>query len=139
MYFIHGGRATGKTSTLVIQSAMTGVPIMTTNYQRVTLYKDYAKNMGLKIPEPIIWKNRQEGAGLDKRQVLIDDGENFLNYILIHTSGVRCVGMAIGEPVFELDNFRLADSEQGKTINVRKPTNFNVYMYGEFKEGESEV
>lgn len=37
MYFIHGGRATGKTTWLLMQSAMSGIPIMTTNYRRIDL------------------------------------------------------------------------------------------------------
>lgn len=102
MYFIHGGRASGKTTMLIQQSAMTGVPIMTTNYHRISLYKERARSMGLKIPEPILWKMKQEGMGIDKNQVLIDDGELFLDYVLMHTSGVRCAGMTICEPIFEL-------------------------------------
>ena len=116
MYFIHGGRATGKTTWLLMQSAMSGIPIMTTNYCRIRLYKDYAKQLGLKIPEPILWKKRQEYDGLDMNQVYIDDVEYFLNHVLVNTCGAMCVGATIGEPILELEkvNVRLAKKMTGE-------------------------
>ena len=107
MYFIHGGRGTGKTTILIVQSAMSGIPIMTTNYHRIAIYKDQAKRMGLKIPEPILWKGKQEACGYDIKQVFIDDGEQFINHLLLNTCGARCAGMTIGEPVFEMSKVKV--------------------------------
>lgn len=137
MYFIHGGRATGKTTMLLQQSAMTGVPIMTTNYHRIAIYKDLAKQMGLKIPEPILWRNRQEGQGFDRHQVLIDDGEMFLDYVLVHTSGVRCAGMTICEPVFELPKIEGDAFPFAQTVTVKQASP-KVHCYGEWQNSGKE-
>ena len=112
MYFIHGGRGSGKTTWLLLQSAMSGIPIMAANYQRIVLYKDHAKQLGLKIPEPILWKNRKEGDGFEIKQVLIDDMEYFLNHVLLNTCGAMCVGAAIGEPVFDLSKVKVAIAQK---------------------------
>lgn len=137
MYFIHGGRATGKTTVLIQWSAMTGIPIMTTAYHRIGLYKERAKQMGLKIPEPILWKNRQEGMGIDKRQVLIDDGEHFLDYVLMQTAGVRCAGMTICEPIFELPKWEADQFSFAKIITAKRMSS-DVHTYGDWDKDEKE-
>lgn len=101
MNFIHGGRATGKTTLLIRQSAETGIPILTTNYGRIRLYKDYAEHLGLKIPDPILWKNRKLPLK-DGSKVLIDNGEETINNILRENSGVICETMVIDQPVKHL-------------------------------------
>lgn len=101
MNFIHGGRATGKTTLLLRQSAETGIPILTTNYFRIRLYKDYAEHLGLKIPEPILWRNRKLGMK-DGSKVLIDNGEETINNILRANSGVTCETMVIDQPIKHL-------------------------------------
>lgn len=103
MYFIHGGRASGKTVLLLKQSAATGIPILTTNYYRIPLYKDCAKRLGLKIPEPILWKNIRLPVQFGSR-VLIDNGEETLDRILSVNSGVKCEAMAISDPVKHLSH-----------------------------------
>lgn len=98
MYFIHGGRATGKTIFLLKQSAATGIPIMTANYRRIPLYKNCAKRLGLEIPEPIYWNNSRIPVQFGSR-VLIDNGEETLNRILLVNSGVMCDIMVISDPI----------------------------------------
>jgi len=110
MYFIHGGRASGKTTLLLKQSADTGIPILTTNYWRLHWYEEYAKRLGLKIPKPILWKNRKLGLEPDSK-VFIDNGEEFLNHILRFNSGVVCEAMVIDSPIMHITNCFLDNPE----------------------------
>lgn len=101
MYFIHGGRASGKTTFLLKMSADTGKPILTTNYWRIRFYEGYAKKLGLKIPQPILWKDSKLGLSPGSK-ALIDNGEETLNQILNHNAGVTCEVMAISDPVMHI-------------------------------------
>lgn len=106
MWFIKGGRASGKTVLLIQQSALTGQPILVTSIHRARLLKDRAKEMKLHIPEPIVWKNENHG---DRAEVLADDGEELINRMLRETMGIRCVGMAVNGPLTVLDRHFLKD------------------------------
>ena len=110
MHFIHGGRASGKTTMLIKVSANTGIPILTTNSFYVRWYEEYAKRLGLKIPKPLFWSNRHLGVPSNSK-VLIDNGEAVLNTILRINSGVICEAMAIDSPICHLTNCFLEDSE----------------------------
>lgn len=110
MYFIHGGRASGKTTMLIKMSAKTGIPILTTNPFYVRCCEEYAKILGIKIPKPILWENRHLGMSSNSK-VLIDNGEEVLNTILRINSGVICEAMAIDSPVRHLTNCFLEDPE----------------------------
>lgn len=103
MKFIRGGRASGKTTLLIRQSAETGIPILTTKHCMVRWYKDYAKDIGLEIPEPILWcKWKIE----PRKKVLIDNGEETINDILMQTCGVTCETMVIENPIEHLNRRR---------------------------------
>lgn len=102
MYYIHGGRGTGKTTYLIIQSAKTHVPIMVTNSARKGFIQNQAKRLGVSIPEPIVWNPGAHNDGLRVRDVLVDDGEDFLHHVLLYTVRARPVAMAISEQVVEL-------------------------------------
>lgn len=110
MYFIHGGRASGKTTYLLKMSADTGIPILTTNYWRLLWYEEYAKILGIKIPKPVFWKNRKLGLEPDSK-VLIDNGEEILNHILRFNSGVVCEAMVIDSPIMHITNCFLDNPE----------------------------
>lgn len=141
MYFIHGGRASGKTTLLLKQSADTGIPILTTNYRRLRWYEEYAKELGFKIPKPILWENRQLGLKPDSK-VLIDNGEEILNHILRFNSGVTCEVMVIDSPVMHITNCFLDNPEAfpsevmgGKyeIMDIKK-----AYLYGEWNSSLKE-
>ncbi len=102
MYYIHGGRAAGKTAYLIAQSATGKVPIMVTTYVRKKYIQDQAKWLGVSIPEPVVWNPGAHVEGLRVREVLIDDGEDFLRYVMFHTARAEAVAIAISEPVMEL-------------------------------------
>lgn len=110
MYFIHGGRASGKTTMLIKMSAKTGIPILTTKPFYVRWYAEYAKSLGLKIPEPLLWRNSHLGV-CSNSKVLIDNGGQVLNTILRINSGVICEAMVIDSPVHHLTNCFLEDPE----------------------------
>ena len=135
MYFIHGGRASGKTTLLLKQSADTGIPILTTNYWRLRWYEEYAQELGLKIPKPILWKNRQLGLEPESK-VLIDNGEEILNHILRFNSGVTCEAMVIDSPVMHITNCFLDNPEvfpsevmggKYEIMDIKQ-----AYLYGEW-------
>lgn len=141
MYFIHGGRASGKTTYLLKMSADTGIPILTTNYWRLRWYEEYAKILGIMIPKPVFWKNRKLGLEPDSK-VLIDNGEEILNHILRFNSGVTCEAMVIDSPVMHITNCFLDNPEAfpsevmgGKfeSMDIR-----HAYLYGEWVGLEKE-
>ena len=110
MYFIHGGRASGNTTYLLKMSAVTGIPILTTNYWRLRWYEEYANNLGIKIPKPVFWNNRNLGLEPGSK-VLIDNGEETLNHILRVNSGVTCQAMVIDSHVMHITNCFLDNPE----------------------------
>ena len=135
MYFIHGGRASGKTTYLLKMSADTGIPILTTNHRRLRWYEEYAKKLGIKIPKPVFWKNRHLGLEPGSK-VLIDNGEEILNHILLFNSGVTCEAMVIDSPVMHITNCFLDNPEafpseimggQLESMDIRR-----AYLYGEW-------
>lgn len=107
MWFIHGGRATGKTTMLLRQSAMTGCPILAINRPRAEILKARAREMGLKIPDPIVWK---KGAHYCNLGVLMDDGEDTVRQVFRDMMGVNVEGMAIGGPITMLRACRWPES-----------------------------
>lgn len=119
MLFIHGGRASGKTTFLITKSAHTGIPILVTSYVKKRLLIDNAKRLGLEIPEPIIWENRHIFKIDLSQPILIDDGEYFLRHILMTTLGVTCDTMAIQDQVIHLNN---------RFVNI--PKDFSVDRMG---------
>lgn len=135
MYFIHGCRASGKTTLLLKQSADTGIPILTTNYHRLCWYKECAKQLGLNIPTPILWKNRQLGLKPDSK-VLIDNGEEILNHILRFNSGVVCETMVIDSPIMHITNCFLDNPEIFPSEVMGGKYEFmdinQAYIYGEW-------
>lgn len=135
MYFIHGGRASGKTTLLLKHSADTGIPILTTNCWRMRWYEEYARGLGLKIPKPILWKNRQLGLEPESK-VLIDNGEETLNHILRINSGVICKAMVIDSPVAHITNCFLEKPENFPPEVIggkfEEKDIWRAYLYGEW-------
>ena len=135
MYFVHGGRASGKTTLLLRKSADTGIPILTTNYWWLHWYKEYAKRLGLKIPDPILWKNQNLGLEPDSK-VLIDNGEETLNHILRLNSGVSCEAMVIDSPVMHITSCFLDNKEMFPEEVIggkfEEMDIWRAYLYGEW-------
>ena len=142
MVFIHGGRASGKTSLLLKKSADAGIPILTTNYFRLRDYVELARKMGLNIPEPILWKNRHLGKPGDSK-VLIDNGEEILNHILRVNSGVTCEVMVIDSPIMHITSCFLDNPETFPREVMGGKFEFmdinRAYMYGEWDRRLKEI
>lgn len=142
MVFIHGGRASGKTVLLLKKSADAGIPILTTNYFRLRDYKELARKMGLKIPEPILWTNRQLGKP-EGSKVLIDNGEEILNHILRVNSGVTCEVMVIDSPIMHITNCFLDNPETFPSEVMGGKFEFmdidRAYMYWEWDRRLKEI
>ncbi len=75
MKLINKSRQTGKTTQLIYASAITGFRIIAPDYVMASCIEKMAKDMGLKIPQPISdveYRNRRELKN-DHTPILIDD------------------------------------------------------------------
>ena len=78
MRLINKSRGTGKTTQLIYASAITGFRIIAPDYAMASRIEKMAKDMGLKIPQPmsdIEYRNRRE-LKKDRTPILIDELQN---------------------------------------------------------------
>ena len=138
MVFIHGGRATGKTVMMLIESAQTGIPIMVTGHVRKEILKQQAKAMKLKIPEPVIWKRNRDQGVIGRDKVLIDDLESFLQCVLLRTSGVQCHMASFSTCPFEIGwlGMELQDIENAGSVHIEKISR-DIHLYGQWEEKQN--
>lgn len=134
MVIIRGGRQSGKTVIALKLSAKMGIPIMCMGFMRPQLLKQRAKDLGLSIPEPVIWKNRQEGLRNTDKRVIIDDAEQFLQMFMQMTAGVQIEAMTMNVQVLDLGKI-CEDFEGVQSLKING-INKNVYTYGKFEEKE---
>lgn len=132
MVIIRGGRMSGKTTLAIKLSAKTGIPIMCMGFVGKRLLMERAKDLGLTIPEPVRWKNRQEGMSPTDNRVIIDDAEEFLQMMMQIVSGVQIEAMTMNTQVIELG--KMCEGFEGAQSLKVKGINKNVYTYGNFEE-----
>lgn len=139
MWFIHGGRATGKTTMLLRQSAVTGCAILVAHGNRARFLKQQAQSMGLNIPEPIVWKNDSNYCNLG---CLMDDAEQIIDMILQTRMGLHCEGMVINGPMTTLFNPYLPESAFDSLpaaslarLNAEKVRNYTMGCWGACARG----
>ena len=84
MKIIQGGRCSGKTYTLVQLSHLSGYPIMTRSKRNKKYIQTMADQLGLTIPEPIVFRSKQDTRGklLPTDKVLVDDLDGWLSDIV---------------------------------------------------------
>lgn len=84
MKIIQGGRGSGKTYTLVQLSHLSGYPIMTRSICSKKYIQTMADQLGLTIPEPIVFRSKQDTRGklLPTDKVLVDDLDGWLSDIV---------------------------------------------------------
>lgn len=84
MKIIYGGIGQGKTTVLLQMSADRKIPILVRTKSECDRIKWQAKNLGVKIPEPISWSDVISGDTEENHieSCLIDGTENFFRYIL---------------------------------------------------------
>lgn len=84
MKIIQGGRGSGKTYALVNYSHQTGCPIMTRSRRNKEYIQMMADQLGLTIPEPIVFRSKQDTRGklLPTDKVLVDDLDGWLSDIV---------------------------------------------------------
>lgn len=136
MVFIHGGRASGKTTILIKHSSHTGIPILTTHRRFAVMYKERAAELVLKIPEPLVWKNCRLPVEYGSK-VIIDMAENFMDLVLMSTCGVRCEMMAIEDPIKHLTHCFQTEAvgklpeyyQKGQLENL----DYNIYCCGDWR------
>lgn len=83
MKIIQGGRDSGKTYTLVQLSHLSDYPIMTRNRCSKKYIQMMADQLGLTIPEPIVFRSKRDTRGklLPTDKVLVDDLDGWLSDI----------------------------------------------------------
>lgn len=83
MQIIVSGRRSGKTTKLIKLCAEKGGLIVCANVQRVESIAKMAREMGLKIPQPITFDELRERQyyGTGVKQFYIDDAEYLLQYL----------------------------------------------------------
>ena len=79
MIILGGKRVCGKTTELIKMSATNRIPIVVLNHRRREEIEHMAKQKGMEIPKPIIYKNSIERVGRKLNEILIDDIEDILN------------------------------------------------------------
>ena len=84
MKIIQGGRCSGKTYTLVQLSHLSGYPIMTRSKCNKKYIQTMADQLGLTIPEPIVFRSKQDTRGklLPTDKVFVDDLDGWLSDIV---------------------------------------------------------
>lgn len=89
MKIIQGGRCSGKTYTLVQLSHLSSYPIMTRNIHSKKYIQTMADQLGITIPEPIVFRSKQDTRGklLPTDKVLVDDLDGWLSDIVSNYFG----------------------------------------------------
>ena len=84
MKIIQGGRGSGKTYTLVQLSHLSSYPIMTRSIRNKKYIQTMADQLGITIPEPIVFRSKQDTRGklLPTDKVLVDDLDGWLSDIV---------------------------------------------------------
>lgn len=84
MKIIQGGRGSGKTYTLVQLSHLSGYPIMTRNRRSKKYIQTIAGQLGITIPEPIVFRSKQDTRSklLPTDKVFVDDLDGWLSDIV---------------------------------------------------------
>lgn len=84
MKIIQGGRGSGKTYTLVQLSHLSGYPIMARSIRSKKYIQTMADQLGLTIPEPIVFRSKQDTRGklLPTDKVFVDDLDGWLSDIV---------------------------------------------------------
>lgn len=84
MKIIQGGRGSGKTYTLVQLSHLSGYPIMIRSRCNKEYIQTMADQLGLTIPEPIVFRSKQDARGnlLPTDKVLVDYLDGWLSDIV---------------------------------------------------------
>ena len=85
MNIIYGERCTGKTTMLVMTSAVMNIPIICRTSANAKIIQDIAAELGVNIPKPRV----HERGNRDYDMVLLDDAEMFIQDALENYIGTR--------------------------------------------------
>ena len=83
MRILNQDRGTGKTTILIHTSYSTGYPIIVSTEAMKCYIKNKAVSMGLNIPEPIVFTDRDSLDKVTSDKILIDEVGLMLKYILV--------------------------------------------------------
>lgn len=86
------GRGKGKTTALVMTSAVTGARIIVSNESQKKIIKEIADKLNIDIPEPLTWIEQKQFRAFYKDGILIDNLEMMLPTILDEFFGCSVIG-----------------------------------------------
>ena len=86
-----GGRSSGKTNKLIMESAIKQIPILVRDHKQADILSDQAKAIGVFcMPKPITLyqylHNRYDSSKVDKNGLFIDDLDDIITYIFSSTT-----------------------------------------------------
>lgn len=85
------GRAKGKTVGLIYASEVTGYPIVAPNEESVRYIEEKAKELGVRIPDPIFIRNLRAPGAYKPECVLIDEVYDLIGRALDFYLGTHVV------------------------------------------------
>lgn len=109
MNIIYGDRESGKTSMLIIASAVMNIPIICANQYRGAMIRDQAISLGVIIPEPIIHQQGKSYIG----SVLLDDANLYVKKALEEYFGSNIVACT-----FSIDKKSIMESKHSEFEDV---------------------
>lgn len=137
MKIIVGGRASGKTTKLIQESAETGYRILTSDEETVREIFWQAESLGYDIPMPIsvkVWEQLKEYSEtkeeIKEQGVIIDDLETALSLLCgttVHTATFCCENA----PLVEID------TRGNMKMFYNKNNGIDNYPQPKFKQGET--
>ena len=101
MRVIYKGRGNGKTKLLIERSAAFQIPIVVRTRKSVSYILRFAKDLNLKIPEPLTVDDIRTGKtqGTISQQILIDDAEPIIEEALrCYLNGLEAECIALTNP-----------------------------------------
>ena len=89
------GRGKGKTTALVMTSAVTGARIVVSNESQKKTIKEIANKLNVDIPEPLTYVEQRQFRAFYKDGILIDNLEMILPTILNEFFGCSVIGATL--------------------------------------------
>lgn len=131
MKIILGGRASGKTTKLIQESAETGRRILTHNKEAARGIWWQAQSLGYDIPIPLTVMDLKPGtrAEIKKQGILIDDIETTLSALCgatVHTATYKCEDTPLitidsqGKKMEQIDIHKLSAVEVEEVIEIHE-------------------
>jgi len=96
MKILHGGRASGKTAYAILESAITGYPILVTSERSADELMRRAKEMGVDIPYPVYYTGTRQKVN---EPLIVDNFDRVFEEYVQREFGTRVAVGTAGSPI----------------------------------------